>query len=137
MENTHAGFWVRLLACLIDSLIIGVTLGLTFTIIVFNNVIEQATLDNLIDLSTLIVCTLYSSITLSSPWQATIGKKLLGLRLVNQDGTRVSFLKALGRSTIGYFISTILLCIGFIAIGVTKRKTGIHDTLFKTYVIYA
>lgn len=140
MGNEHAGFWVRFLAYLIDSIIVGCALGLLLTVMgipvtmVDAEGITQATY--VAHIYTTIGGWLYWSITQSSPWQATIGKKVLGLRLINQDGTRVSFLKALGRSTIGYFISAIIFGMGFIAIGVTKDKIGFHDSLFETYVVY-
>lgn len=143
MENKHAGFWIRLLAYLIDVVIVGFVFGSILGIMGSTGV-AVGTVDargimhftNIAILAIVIGNWLYLAITQSSSWQATIGKKILGLKLINQDGTRVSFLKALGRSTIGYLISSIILGIGFIAIGVTKNKVGFHDSIFKTYVVY-
>lgn len=139
MESNHAGFWVRFLAYMIDSLLIGFTMGLLFGLmggdLVIVNSNGVAHLSNVANLYVAIIYWLYLAITQSSAWQATIGKKVMGLKLVNEDGTRVSFFKALGRSSIGYMISSIL-CIGFIAVGVTEKKVGFHDMIFKTYVVY-
>ena len=42
---------------------------------------------------------LYFALLESSPWQATVGKKILGLKVVHLDGSRISF----GRATARYF----------------------------------
>ncbi len=140
MENKHAGFWVRFLAYIIDSLIVGFVMGILLTIMgVTVTTVNAHGMTQVTDIANAyitVVGWLYWSITQSSSWQATIGKKVMGLKLVNEDGTRVSFLKALGRSTVGYLISAIVLCIGFISIGVTEKKVGFHDMIFKTYVVY-
>ena len=54
---------------------------------------------------------------------ATLGKMALGLRVVSNNGQRLSFLNATGR----YFakiLSAIILCIGFLMIAFTDRKRG-------------
>jgi uncharacterized RDD family membrane protein YckC len=142
MENKHAGFWVRLIAYLIDS-VVTIVIALIMIIggiaMLGGNATPESVkvMSNIVSILNFIIILGYWSITQSSSWQATIGKKVMGLKLVNQDGTRVSFMKALGRSTIGYLISGIVIYIGFIAIGVTKEKVGFHDMIFKTYVVYA
>ena len=65
---------------------------------------------------------------------ATVGKMAMGLRVVTNDGQRLSFPNAIGR----YFakiVSAIILCIGFIMIGFTERKRGLHDMIASTLVI--
>lgn len=79
---------------------------------------------------------LYFALMESSERGATLGKMALGLRVVTSDGQRLSFLNATGR----YFakiISAIILFIGFIMIGFTDRKRGLHDMIAGTLVIKA
>ena len=77
---------------------------------------------------------LYFSLMESSERGATVGKMAMGLRVVTDKGERLSFPNAIGR----YFakiISAIILCIGFIMIGFTDRKRGLHDMIAGTLVI--
>ncbi|MDD3893389.1 MAG: RDD family protein, partial [Bacteroidales bacterium] len=70
----------------------------------------------------------------SSKWQASIGKRAMGLKVVDKYGNRISFGRATGR----YFsmlLSTILLFIGYMMIGWNSHKQGLHDLIAKTYVI--
>ena len=77
---------------------------------------------------------LYFALLENSERGATVGKMAMGLRVVTSDGQRLSFLNATGR----YFakiLSAIILCIGFIMIGFTDKKRGLHDMIAGTLVI--
>ncbi|OFX03209.1 MAG: transporter, partial [Alphaproteobacteria bacterium RIFCSPHIGHO2_12_FULL_66_14] len=77
---------------------------------------------------------LYFALLESSERGATVGKMAMGLRVVTDQGQRLSFLNATGR----YFakiISALILCIGFIMIAFTDRKRGLHDMIAGTLVI--
>jgi uncharacterized RDD family membrane protein YckC len=65
------------------------------------------------------------------------GKKLLGIKVVRQDGSLPSFLSAGLRGTLGYWISALVLGLGFIwAIFDPDNETW-HDKIFKTRVVRA
>jgi len=69
---------------------------------------------------------LYCAFAESSSWRATVGKRLLGLQVMNIDGRRVSF----GQATVRHFmkfLSFFCLMIGFLMAGWTKRRQGLHD----------
>ncbi|MGC4090180.1 MAG: RDD family protein [Polyangiaceae bacterium] len=76
---------------------------------------------------------LYFAIMESSPRQATVGKLALGLAVTDENGRRIGFGRATGR----YFakiISSIILLIGFMMVGWTARKQGLHDLIAGTLV---
>lgn len=77
---------------------------------------------------------LYYALFESSVWQATLGKKALGLEVTDMQGRRIGFGRASGRF-FGKILSTIILFIGFFMIGFTERKQGLHDILAGTLVI--
>ncbi|MCI5227953.1 MAG: RDD family protein [Candidatus Electrothrix sp. AX2] len=77
---------------------------------------------------------LYSAFTESSVWQATLGKKALGIQVTDNDGDQISFWRATGRHW-SKIISGIILCIGFIMVAFTKRKQGLHDMIAGTLVV--
>jgi uncharacterized RDD family membrane protein YckC len=66
----------------------------------------------------------------------TPGKKLCKIRVVNADGSQVSYAKATGRF-FGYMLSGILLCIGFLMAAWDDEKRALHDRLCDTRVIKA
>lgn len=64
----------------------------------------------------------------SSSWQATLGKKILGLRVTDLAGNRITFARASGRF-FGKILSGMILGIGFLMAGFTARKQALHDIL--------
>jgi uncharacterized RDD family membrane protein YckC len=64
----------------------------------------------------------------SSAWQATLGKKILGLKVADLAGNRISFARASGRF-FGKILSGMILGIGFLMAGFTERKQALHDIL--------
>jgi len=64
----------------------------------------------------------------SSAWQATLGKKILGLKVTDLAGNRISFGRASGRF-FGKILSGMILGIGFLMAGFTERKQALHDIL--------
>lgn len=125
----YAGFWLRFLALVIDTLIFvlaGIILGFSFGTI-------GISLKNL-DIPLFIIGWLYYALMESSPKQATIGKIVLGISVVDLTGNRISFGRATGR----YFakiISGIILSIGYIMAAFTAKKQALHDILASTLVI--
>lgn len=65
----------------------------------------------------------------------TTGKKLLGIRVVKEDGQRAGFLTMLIREWIGKLISGAVLLLGFVWILTDKENQGWHDKLMRTYVV--
>ncbi len=77
---------------------------------------------------------LYFALCESSVWQATVGKRALGLRVTDLAGRRIGFAKASGR----YFaklLSAFILGIGFLMVAWTRRKQGLHDLIAGTLVL--
>ena len=64
----------------------------------------------------------------SSAWQATLGKKILGLKVTDLAGNRISFGRASGRF-FGKILSGMIIGIGFLMAGFTERKQALHDIL--------
>ena len=75
---------------------------------------------------------IYEAVMESSSRQATLGKMAMGLKVTDEQGRRISFARATGR----YFskiISSFFL-IGYIMVGFTARKQGLHDMIAGTLV---
>ena len=143
-NENYAGFWVRLGAYLIDSII--VTVGLLAVRLVWIGVgalISGTILDgnvlfhySLKDIVLYIFKVMYF-VLLTWCTGTTIGKYLMNLRVVPADRSqKLSFLDVLYRETIGRFLCGISIWIGYIIIGVDKEKRGFHDMLCDTRVVY-
>jgi uncharacterized RDD family membrane protein YckC len=69
-----------------------------------------------------------------SRWGTTPGKRLFRLFVCPVDGgVRIPFGRALLR-LIGYLLSSALFCLGFVMIGLSSSKRGLHDLIAGTYV---
>ena len=77
---------------------------------------------------------LYYSLLESSAWQATLGKRALGLMVTDLHGGRISF----GRATVRYFakiLSGFTLSIGYVIGGFTERRQALHDMIAACLVV--
>lgn len=137
----YAGFWFRAAAYLLDTSTLGFVLGITVLgPILRNNHVGSSVQDawkfytgdspqaTALLLLIQLVSWLYFAAFESSPWQATPGKKVLGLRVTDLNGKRLSFIRASGRY-FGKIISWLLLGLGFVLAGFTEKKQALHDML--------
>lgn len=77
---------------------------------------------------------LYYSLFESSNKQATPGKMILGIVVVNLSGEKVSFFQATIRY-FGKYLSSLIIYIGFLMAAFTKRKQALHDVLARTLIV--
>ena len=135
-EVKYAGFWIRVGASIIDSILILIIIAPLLTFIygeeywVSESFIQgtwDVLLNYLLPAIAIIIFWIYRS--------ATPGKMVLGLTIVDaQTGGKPSTGQFIGRY-LGYYVSMIPLFLGFIWVGIDKRKQGWHDKLAGTVVI--
>jgi uncharacterized RDD family membrane protein YckC len=144
----YAGFWLRLVALIIDGFIIEVVVGIPFFMFLGGigamKSLEAGDAQDFVAqfLGALLLFLLISSVAVwlyyaifeSSSWQATPGKRALGLYVTDLLGQRVSFARASGRF-FAKFISRLTLGVGFIMAGFTERKQALHDMIAGTLVL--
>jgi uncharacterized RDD family membrane protein YckC len=136
----YGGFWRRLLAYIIDAIIVGVVAGIIEAII--GAIIHASTSDTTgagarSGLVTLIIGLIYFGWLWSRNGQ-TVGFMALGMRLVRADGRPVTF--ALGALRYFLIYLSFLLClipaiISAFMIGLGSQKQAIHDAILGTLVI--
>ena len=120
----YAGFWIRFLAYIIDGFILAVP-----------NIIIQVLVKDAVPvfMFQLGLGALYA-IGFWVMEGATPGKMALGLKVTTVEGQPVEFGTAALRY-FGYFVSFITLLIGFIMIGFSEQKRGLHDQIAGTIVV--
>jgi uncharacterized RDD family membrane protein YckC len=86
-------------------------------------------------LVTVLTPPIYFAVLMSIAGQ-TVGKYLMGVRVVRMDGQRMTIPLSFVR-WLGYFISAILLGFGFWIVLVDRERRALHDRLVGTCVIYS
>jgi uncharacterized RDD family membrane protein YckC len=70
----------------------------------------------------------------SSKYQSTLGKAVLGIKVTDLKGNRISFGRASGRF-FAKIISSLTLGVGYIMIAFTEKKQGLHDMIAECLVV--
>jgi uncharacterized RDD family membrane protein YckC len=131
----YAGFWIRFLAYFIDAIILGVVGRILFGASTTMYGAEGGMASFSVNYSgwrTLIPFVYYLVFWII--FSATPGKMICKLQIIEENGQKLSWQKAILR-VIGYIISTAVLFLGFIWIGFDKKKQGWHDKIAQTYVV--
>ncbi len=154
----YAGFWLRFVAYVIDSLITGAVVGIVIAIAVgflgieyfrtlFQGMAPSVGQPNpvfpamfLVCILTLIVFSvlaswLYFAGMESSGNQGTLGKMALGLIVTDMNGQPISFARASGRFFSKIITGMVPLAIGYIMAGFTEKKQALHDMIASCLVM--
>jgi uncharacterized RDD family membrane protein YckC len=121
----YAGFWMRLLAWLVDLI------PLTIVSLLVQLVTE--------DIATGLVLRILLGATYSIGfWVAadgvTPGKFAMGIKIVRSNGEPIGVGASILRY-LGYVVSLIPLGLGFFMIGFSPQKRGLHDYIAQTVVV--
>lgn len=81
-----------------------------------------------------LIIIIYYALMESSKYQATLGKIVMGIKVVNNNGQRLDFAKAALRN-ISKILSGLILGLGYVMIIFDDRKQGLHDKLAGTLVV--
>lgn len=154
-KGHYAGFISRLLAFIIDTVIISFTIGATTWFLSVTATVLQLRTFVGFSLGTISGSEEFINF-LFGPYMATTfilaviiayhvfftvftgqtpGKALLGLRVVTIQGKRMGYLRALLR-LLSYMLSGVVFYLGFLWIIVDDQRQGWHDKICGTYVIY-
>lgn len=134
----YAGFWVRVGATLIDTLLIMVvTIPILVSIYGLKYFDSEKLFAGPADFLISWVLPAVAVVWFWSQRQATPGKAALSLRILDADsGDKLSIGQSIGRY-LGYFVSIIPLGLGLLWVGLDRRKQGWHDKLAHTVVVRA
>jgi uncharacterized RDD family membrane protein YckC len=162
LKQKYAGFWIRFVAYVLDSFIIGIPATILIFVVLFYSVGSTVGFEALSDpvfldstyveaeitdqealsflvayllsiVVSLILTVIYFAGMHASKWQATIGKKALGLLVTDLKGNRITFWRGLGRYFAMIFLSSIFM-IGYIITAFTDKKQSLHDLIAGTLV---
>ncbi len=137
-----AGFWVRVVATIIDGIIMTIVHIPINMVFPTPNHMQYAQFD----------ATTYTNIGINSLFSllviffyygwfyknkgATPGKMAMDLKVINTEtGQNVSYTRAFFRETVGKFCSMMVFGIGFIMVAFRSDKKALHDLLLNTKVL--
>ena len=148
----YAGFWERLVALLIDGLI----LSAAYLVLIFRGFfvfvilgIGAATSNNeAVSLSIISVLTaavffwvvilylvqVFYFIYFTAKG-ATLGKKVMGLKVIDETGSNIGYGKSFLREIVGKIVSGLVFNLGYVWVAFDDKKQGWHDKIAGTYVV--
>ncbi|MGA9885588.1 MAG: RDD family protein [Candidatus Acidiferrales bacterium] len=151
----YAGFWLRVVAAIIDYLILGIPY-VAICVAVFASALPELTrmqaepmvvivtfLPRIIFIAVIYIlgAWLYWAGMEGSEWQATLGKKALGLYVADMEGHRTTFGRTSGRFWAGRgigivpYLGGLYFLISCIMAGFTEKKQALHDMIANCLVL--
>lgn len=149
----YAGFWRRVVALLLDSLIVSIPCLILYAVVMLCQALYLGGKADIMHknpqalfavMGGMLVCQiaffilfwLYFAFLESGEKQATFGKRVMGIKVVGANGDRISFARATGRF-FGKYVSGFILNFGYCMAGFTKKRQALHDLMAETYVVQA
>lgn len=133
-----AGFWTRFWAYLIDLIVIYAIAGLlikpVFRVIDIPVSNPSFLFFTPYKITILVVLLLYFTF-MTKYFQQTIGKIILGIKVVTKTGAHLSWGTLVFREVIGRFISKTLV-LPYLLVAFMPRKEALHDIFADTYVVH-
>ena len=146
LYGQYGGFATRLVAWIIDQLIVGAILAVYAWVLTF--VLDTVAINEILGLqgwanAIILITVVVGAVVIAFSYHVglwllagqTPGKQVMGLRIVRTDGRRLTFWSATIR-WLGYAISAILF-LGYLWVLVDNKRQAFHDKLARTLVIYA
>jgi uncharacterized RDD family membrane protein YckC len=152
---SYAGFWLRVVATLIDSVVMSLALGVLLVPLFFLSgaagMIEaiaehHGQPDPGVIISLIAMMFVLATVSVLGQWlyhaylesgekQGTWGKQLMGLYVTDLMGQPITFGRASGRIFAKIVTGMIPLGIGYIMAGFTERKQALHDMIASCLVL--
>lgn len=146
-ESLYAGFWRRLVAALLDQIVLTVgraliygAMGLIVYAILYlldikeNHILIFAVFGGVIFFINIWLTWIYYALLESSSLQGTPGKLAMGIRVWHSDKRALTFEEA----TVRYFakiLSRMTFLIGYILCAFSSRKQALHDFIGRSVLI--
>lgn len=135
----YAGFWMRFWAYFIDAVILFSINGFIISPLVMLN--EGMPIEiGFWTLQGVLAGILYYAyfLLMTKMFQQTVGKMILGIKVVSENKDKPSWLDLVFRECVGRFIYNVffILKLLYLVIAFTERKQGLHDVIGNTTVIH-
>lgn len=139
LDRDYARVSIRFMAWLLDFGLIG---GPLIAGVVYLDGVDSAVRPSRADMIMMAVILyltlwwLYTGLMHASCWQATLGKRLVRIKVTDRQGKRISGVRSLWR-TVMWMACWVTLGTGFLVILFTRKRTCVHDWFSGTLVVRA
>ncbi len=120
VEVEYMGFWIRLVAAIIDGALVTVAGGV-LGLLVPSHI-------------SVFLGWVYAVLFIGLRGQ-TLGKMALGIKVVDANGDVPGIGRAALREIVGKFVSAIVIMLGYLWVGWDPQKRAWHDHIAGTYVV--
>ncbi len=142
----YGGFWIRLVARLVDGIIlvvVNILVAVWARFLLYalarsgssGDVVEAEVAGALVGMLLQFVISIAYTVFFLGRFGATPGKMACGLVVVRSDGTRLTYGRALGRH-FADILSAMTLCIGYLVAAFDGEKRALHDHICDTRVVH-
>ena len=134
-KNFYAGFWTRVVAFLIDLIVVYATASLlnTLSFGLLNKQIDFPILGEE-SLSYVIVIFTYF-IAMTYFFSQTLGKMIMKIKVETNKGDKLGLMDVVYREVVGRLLTIFLVYIPYLAVAFTNKKKGLHDFIADTVVV--
>lgn len=146
-DYNHAGFGIRLAAMIIDNVVLGVAL-MPIMMLFFNQktytdaeaqaILQTQGITGLIDTEQMLwqqAIVLFVTVFFWTRFAGTPGKRLLGLRVIDEKKGKPPTVMQSVLRYLGYFVSAFPMCLGFFWVLFDEKHQAWHDKIAGTIVI--
>jgi uncharacterized RDD family membrane protein YckC len=123
----YAGFWIRVLAWMIDTLLVMAVAG--FLSMLFGGGPER-------NPAVLFVAILYDGLLIGKWNGQTLGKKTFGIKVIAADGCQCTLWRAFARAC-AIWLNMFTLGLSYLMVAFSEKKRGLHDYVAGTLHVYA
>ena len=134
-KNFYAGFWTRVVAFLIDLIVVYAIASLlnTFSFGLLNKQLDFPILGEE-SLSYVIVMFTYF-ISMTYFFSQTLGKMIMKIKVETNKGDKLGLMDVVCRELVGRLLTIFLVYLPYLAVVFTNKKKGLHDYIADTVVV--
>lgn len=135
-----AGFWMRLVATIIDAFIVFMLQFLLGSLLALVGGVAAGHQGAVVNIAVVVqlfgfAISFAYYVIFTGYCGQTPGKMALRIKVIRRDGSSLSYGRAAFREIPAKFISGIIFGIGYLMVAFDEQKQGLHDRMADTYVI--
>ncbi len=127
----YAGFWIRVLAVILDTLAVQaffLVMNLVIGVSLSSPPLEIQVIQGILSILYYIVLTVYGG--------QTLGKMIVGIQVIRADQQPNRWGHIIVRELIGKLVSALILFIGYLMVAFDPKKRALHDRMCGTLVVW-
>lgn len=138
-QYKYAGFWMRFWAYIIDVIVVFSINGIVLSPLLFVNDGAQIEISYW-TLNGILAGVIYYAyfLVMTKIFGQTIGKMILGLKVIRENDEPLTWLDLIFREVVGRFLHNVFMILKllYLVVAFSNEKQGVHDMIGNTRVIH-